>query len=120
MSIGSAYTEESIRIGDQTATANALVDLSAVTTGSFQGKSSAEHSRFHRKKGLTTRENNKFTGKVNLVRVFDESLAVTPDMGILLSEPEAGRPRESAPATYHSGTVRNQYPAVSQWPARLA
>jgi len=47
MSMGSAYTEEPIRIGDQTATAKALVHLSAVATDSFEGESNAEHSGFH-------------------------------------------------------------------------
>ena len=36
MSMGLAYGKESIRIGDKTATAKALVDLSAVATDSFQ------------------------------------------------------------------------------------
>jgi hypothetical protein len=35
MSIGSAYAKESIRIGDKTATAKALVGLSPVATDSF-------------------------------------------------------------------------------------
>ena len=43
MSMGSADLKESIRIGDKTATAKALVDLSAVATDSFQGESRAEH-----------------------------------------------------------------------------
>ena len=43
MSIGSADLKESIRIGDETATAKALEDLSAVATDSFQGESRAEH-----------------------------------------------------------------------------
>ena len=38
MSVGSAYTKESIGIGDKTATPKALVDFSAVTTYPFQGK----------------------------------------------------------------------------------
>ena len=29
------------------------------------------------------------------------------------------RPRMSAPATYHSGTPRNQHPAVARWQAHL-
>ena len=69
MSMGSAYAKESIRIGDKTATAKALVDLSAVATDSFQGKSRAEHSGSHAKEGLTTRKNSKFTGKVNPARM---------------------------------------------------
>jgi hypothetical protein len=51
MSIGSAYTKESIRIGDKSPTAKALVDLGSVATDSFQGESKAEHSGFHSKEG---------------------------------------------------------------------
>jgi hypothetical protein len=31
----------------------------------------------------------------------------------------SGRPRVSAPATYRSGTPRNQHPAVTRWHAHL-
>ena len=51
MSMGSAYTEEPIRIGNQTATAKAPVHLSAVATDSFQGESKPEHSGFRGKEG---------------------------------------------------------------------
>jgi hypothetical protein len=40
-------------------------------------------------------------------------------MAVLLSEPEALRPRVSAPVTYHSGTPRDQHPAVARWHAHL-
>jgi hypothetical protein len=36
-----------------------------------------------------------------------------------LQEPEAGRPRVLAPATYRSGTPRSQPPAVARWHAHL-
>ena len=40
-------------------------------------------------------------------------------MAVLLYEPEAWRPRVSVPATYHTGTPRNQHPAVARWHAHL-
>ena len=56
MSMGSADLKESIRIGDKTATAKALVDLSAVATDSFQGKNKAEHFGFRSEEGLLARK----------------------------------------------------------------
>jgi len=35
-------------------------------------------------------------------------VTATTDMAVLLSEPEAWRPRVSVPATYHAGTPRKQ------------
>ena len=51
--------------------------------------------------------------------MFHESLAATEDMAVLLSELEAGRPRVSHPATYHSGTPRVRHPVVARWHAYL-
>jgi hypothetical protein len=52
MSIGSAYSKQSIRIGDKSSTAKALVDFGTIATDSFQGKSKAEHSGFQSEEGL--------------------------------------------------------------------
>jgi hypothetical protein len=50
MSIGSAYTKQSIRIGDKTSTAKALVNFATIATDSWQGKSEVEHSGFQSEK----------------------------------------------------------------------
>ena len=50
-----------------------------------------------------------------LTRIFHELPAATTDVGVL-----PGRPRVSVPATYRSGTPRNQHPAGAGWPARHA
>ena len=52
MSIGSAHTKQSIRIGDKTSTAKALVDFGTIATDAFQGKSKAEHACFQSEEGL--------------------------------------------------------------------
>lgn len=52
MSMATAYGDQSIRRGDKTPTAAALVDFAAVATGSSQGKSKAEHAGFQSKEGL--------------------------------------------------------------------
>ena len=70
MSIGSAYTKQSIRIGDKTPTAKALVDFGTIATDSFQGKSKAEHSGFQSEEGLLAGKNTKSTRKVNLAPMF--------------------------------------------------
>ena len=51
--------------------------------------------------------------------MLHESLTAATDMAVLLSEQEAVSPRASALATYHLGTPRDQYPAVSRWHAHL-
>jgi hypothetical protein len=56
MSIGSAYTKQSIRIGDKTSTAKAMVDFGAIATDSLQGTSKAEHSEFQSEEGLLARK----------------------------------------------------------------
>ena len=52
MSIGSAYTKQSIRIGDKTSTAKALVNFATIATDSLQGKSEAKHFGFQSERGL--------------------------------------------------------------------
>ena len=49
-----------------------------------------------------------------LTRMFHESLTTTTDMAVL-----PVRPRLSAPATYHSGTPRDQHPAGARWHGHL-
>ena len=46
--------------------------------------------------------------------MFHESQAATTDMAVL-----PGVLGCRVPATYHSGTPRNQHPAVSRWHAHL-
>jgi hypothetical protein len=52
MSVGSAYNKQSIRIGDKTSAAKALVDFGAIATDSFKGKSEAKHCGFQSEEGL--------------------------------------------------------------------
>jgi len=46
MSMGSAYANQPIRIGDKSSTAKALVDFVTVSTDSIQGQSKAKHVEF--------------------------------------------------------------------------
>ena len=51
MSVGRADANQSIRIGDKTFTAKALVHFATVAADSFRGKNEAEHFEFQREEG---------------------------------------------------------------------
>lgn len=51
MSVGSIYTEESVRMSDQAPTSRTLVGFGAIATNSFDGRKKAEHSWFQGQEG---------------------------------------------------------------------